>query len=50
MREIDKKIEKLAKQLLNDEITLEEHVRQYNKLIQEESDKDIEGWQPHERI
>lgn len=50
MREIDKKIDRLAQKLFNGEITPEEHVKQYNQLIQEENAREDHGWQPHEHI
>lgn len=47
---LDKEYEILAEKLLNDEITLEEHLEQYNRLIASECKDDSLGWRPHEHI
>lgn len=40
----------LARQLLDNEITPEQHVEQYNELLAEETAKYQEPPQPHEHI
>lgn len=47
---IDREIELLAEKLLHNEITPEEHVKEYNRLIKLECEYNHEGWRPHENI
>ena len=47
---IDREIELLAEKLLHNEITPEEHVKEYNRLIKIECEYNNEGWRPHENI
>ena len=47
----EKKLSELGRKLLLGEITPEQHVEEYNKLIAAESAKRSNGgWQPHENI
>lgn len=47
----EREYEILAEKFLNDEISLEEHVEEYNRLVETESCQvDYIGWRPHEHI
>lgn len=41
---------KLGQKLMNGEITPEEHVKEYNKLLRELAEKYDSQWRPHEHI
>lgn len=41
---------KLGQKLMNGEITPEEHVKEYNKLLREMAEKYDSQWRPHEHI
>ena len=41
---------KLGQKLMNGEITPEEHVKEYNKLLRELAEKYDSQWSPHEHI
>ena len=43
-------IKKLGQKLMNGEITPEEHVKEYNKLLRELAEKYDSQWRPHEHI
>ena len=40
----------LGQKLMNGEITPEEHVKEYNRLLKEMSEKYDSQWRPHEHI
>ncbi len=40
----------LGQKLMNGEITPEEHVKEYNRLLKEMSEKHDSQWRPHEHI
>ena len=40
----------LGQKLMNGEITPEEHVKEYNKLLREMSERYDSQWRPHEHI
>ena len=46
----EKEFELLAEKLLHDEISVEEHVEAYNRLIEKQSRDEGLGWRPHEHI
>lgn len=47
----DQLLNELAQRLLSGEITPEEHVEEYNKLIAAEARSYLDsGWHPHENI
>lgn len=47
---IELEFSKLEDELMNDEITPDQHIKKYNKLIEKEAEMHIEPFQPHEHI
>ena len=48
--DITEAFKQLGQKLMNGEITPEEHVKEYNRLLKEMSEKYDSQWRPHEHI